>query len=50
VPASALTPEQGAWLAAILPSPRRYERGRTTAYVDGRVSTILFRAASAQIP
>jgi len=50
VPASALTPEQGAWLAAILPSPRRYERGRTTAYVEGRVSTILFRAASAQIP
>jgi len=50
VPASALTPEQGAWLAAILPSPRRYERGRTTAYVEGRASTILFRAASAQIP
>jgi monofunctional glycosyltransferase len=50
VPASALTPEQSAWLAAILPSPRRYERGRTTPYVEGRVSTILFRAASAQIP
>jgi monofunctional biosynthetic peptidoglycan transglycosylase len=50
VPASALTPEQSAWLAAILPSPRRYERGRTTAYVEGRASTILFRAASAQIP
>jgi monofunctional biosynthetic peptidoglycan transglycosylase len=50
VPASALTPEQSAWLAAILPSPRRYERGRTTPYVEGRVSTILSRAASAQIP
>ena len=50
VQASALTPEQGAWLAAILPSPRRYERGRTTAYIEGRVNTILFRAASAQIP
>jgi monofunctional biosynthetic peptidoglycan transglycosylase len=50
VPASALTPEHSAWLAAILPSPRRYERGRTTPYVEGRVSTILFRAASAQIP
>jgi len=50
VPASALTPEQGAWLAAILPSPRRYERGRTTPYVDGRAGTILLRAASVQIP
>ena len=50
VPAGALTPEQGAWLAAILPSPRRYERGRTTSYVEGRVGTILFRAASVQIP
>jgi monofunctional glycosyltransferase len=50
VPASALTPEQGAWLAAILPSPRRYERGRTTPYVEGRAGTILFRAASVQIP
>jgi monofunctional glycosyltransferase len=50
VPASALTPEQAAWLAAILPSPRRYERGRITPYVEGRISTILFRAASAQIP
>jgi monofunctional biosynthetic peptidoglycan transglycosylase len=50
VPALALTADQGAWLAAILPSPRRYERGRSTAYVEGRVSTILFRATSAQIP
>jgi monofunctional biosynthetic peptidoglycan transglycosylase len=50
VPAAALTPEQSAWLAAILPSPRRYDRGRTTPYVEGRMSTILFRAASAQIP
>jgi monofunctional glycosyltransferase len=50
VPASALTLEQAAWLAAILPSPRRYERGRITPYVEGRISTILFRAASAQIP
>ena len=50
VPASALTQEQAAWLAAILPSPRRYERGRVTPYVEGRISTILFRAASAQIP
>jgi monofunctional glycosyltransferase len=50
VPAGALTREQSAWLAAILPSPRRYERGRTTPYVEGRVNTILARAASTQIP
>jgi monofunctional biosynthetic peptidoglycan transglycosylase len=50
VPAAALTPEQSAWLAAILPSPRRYAHGRSTPYVEGRVSTILSRATSAQIP
>ena len=50
VPAAALTPEQSAWLAAILPSPRRYERGRTTPYVESRANTILVRASSAQIP
>jgi monofunctional biosynthetic peptidoglycan transglycosylase len=50
VPAAALTQEQAAWLASILPSPRRYERGRTTAYIDGRVGTILARMSAAQIP
>lgn len=50
VPAAALTPAQGAWLAAILPSPRRYERGRTTPYIDDRVGTILARMPAAQIP
>jgi monofunctional biosynthetic peptidoglycan transglycosylase len=50
VPAAALTPQQGAWLAAILPSPRRYERGRTTPYLQSRVATILARSGSAQIP
>ena len=50
VPAAALTREQGAWLAAILPSPRRYERGRTTFYLQGRVATILARTGGAQIP
>jgi monofunctional biosynthetic peptidoglycan transglycosylase len=52
IPASALGPEQAAWLAAILPSPRRYARGRTTPYIDGRVATILARMQKegAQIP
>jgi monofunctional biosynthetic peptidoglycan transglycosylase len=50
VAAAALSAEQAAWLASILPSPRRYERGRTTAYIDGRVGTILARMSAAQIP
>jgi monofunctional biosynthetic peptidoglycan transglycosylase len=50
VPASSLTPAQAAWLASILPSPRRYERGRVTPYLAGRVSTIYARMDSAQIP
>jgi len=31
VPAAALAPEQAAWLAAILPSPRTYKRGASAA-------------------
>jgi monofunctional biosynthetic peptidoglycan transglycosylase len=50
VPASALTPEQAAWLAGVLPSPRRYQRGRLTPYLAGRVSTILARMGAVQIP
>jgi monofunctional biosynthetic peptidoglycan transglycosylase len=52
VPASALGPAQAAWLAAILPSPRRYARGRTTPYIDGRAAHILSRMEKegAQIP
>jgi monofunctional biosynthetic peptidoglycan transglycosylase len=48
--AATLTEEQAAWMAAVLPSPRRYERGRTTPYLDGRVATILARMPAAQIP
>ena len=52
ISAAALGPDQAAWLAAILPSPRRYSRGRTTPYIDGRVATILARMEKegAQIP
>ncbi len=50
VPAAALAPEQAAWLAAILPSPRRYERGRETPYLAGRVVTIYSHMSGAQIP
>ena len=50
VPAAALSAEQAAWLAVILPSPRRYERGRLTPYLAGRVNTILSRMGAVQIP
>ena len=52
VSAGALGPEQSAWLAAILPSPRRYVRGRSTPYIEGRAATILARMEKegAQIP
>jgi len=50
VSAAALGPEQAAWLAAILPSPKRYERGRRTLYLEGRMVTISSRMTGAQIP
>ena len=50
VSAAALTASQAAFLAAILPSPRRYAPGRITPYVAGRIETILARMSAAQIP
>ena len=48
--AAALSAQQAAFLAAILPSPRRYAAGRVTPYVAGRIGTILARMPAAQIP
>ena len=50
VNAAALSASQAAFLAAILPSPRRYAPGRITPYVAGRMDTILARMPAAQIP
>jgi monofunctional biosynthetic peptidoglycan transglycosylase len=50
VSAAALSREQAAWLAAILPSPRRYDRGRMTRYLAHRIDVILARMPSARIP
>lgn len=52
VPAATLTAPQAAWLAAVLPSPRRYTRGpgQTTPYLAQRVDVILTRMRSARIP
>ena len=48
--AAALNASQAAFLAAILPSPRRYAPGRITPYVASRIETILARMPAAQIP
>ena len=50
VRATTLDAGQAAYLAAILPSPRRYGAGRTTPYIEGRALTILARMEGAQIP
>jgi monofunctional glycosyltransferase len=50
VSASRLDEAQAAWLAAILPSPRRYAHGATTAYLRERIATIRRYMGYAQIP
>jgi monofunctional biosynthetic peptidoglycan transglycosylase len=48
--AASLSAQQAAFLAVILPSPRRYAPGRITPYIAGRIATILARMPAAQIP
>jgi monofunctional biosynthetic peptidoglycan transglycosylase len=50
VSAAALDAQQAAWLAAVLPSPRRYQRGRTTPYLAGRIDKIQRGMPVARIP
>jgi len=50
VPAARLSAEQAARLAAMTPSPRLFERRPDSAYLAGRVETILARMPSAVVP
>ena len=50
VSAHQLSAEQAARLAAMIPSPRRFERNPGSDYLDSRVATILARMPSADIP
>lgn len=50
ISAAALNARQAAWLAAVLPSPRRYAQGGTTPYLERRVVVIQRRMRGAQIP
>lgn len=48
--AAGLSAEQAARLAAIVPSPRRYEPGSNTAYLQQRTQTIMARMNGAAVP
>ncbi len=50
IAASQLSAEQAARLAAMAPAPRRFERNPDSAYLAGRVATILARMPSAAVP
>lgn len=48
--AAALTPEQAAQLAAIIPNPRYYERRGVTPFLERRIAVIRARMAQVQVP
>lgn len=50
VTANQLNPRQAAWLAAILPAPKRYDRQRNSAWVERKTGIILRRMPQVQIP
>ena len=50
VGAAQLSAEQAARLAVMLPAPRRFEKNPNSSYVNGRVSLILERMNSADVP
>lgn len=50
ISASSATAEQAARLAAMVPSPRFYDRNRTTPWLSKKTAIILSRMPSAQIP
>ena len=50
VPASQLSADQAARLAAMLPRPSFYDRNRNSAYLDKYAATILARMLGAQVP
>ena len=50
IPAQALSAQQAAWLAAILPSPLSYARGQSTAYLNDRVAILQGRMQKVRIP
>jgi len=50
VSARQLNPRQAAWLAAILPSPKRYDRQRRSSWIERKTGIILRRMPQVQVP
>lgn len=50
VPANRLNPRQAAWLAAILPAPKRYDRERRSSWIERKTGIIMRRMPQVQIP
>jgi monofunctional biosynthetic peptidoglycan transglycosylase len=50
VPAAQLSPEQAARLAAMVPNPRHYRAGQSTAYLQRRAQTLLARMNAVRVP
>lgn len=50
ISAAQLSPQQSAWLAAILPAPQRYDRNRSTPWIAKKAEIIFSRMPGAQIP
>ena len=50
VSAAALSAEQAAWLAAILPAPQRYDRNRGAPWIAKKAEILFSRMPGAQIP
>lgn len=50
ISASALNPSQAAKLAVMLPDPRRFDKNRSSAYLERRTELILRRMGSADLP
>ena len=48
--AAQLGPEQAAWLAAIVPNPRFYDRSRSTTWIGRKTRIILSRMRTAEVP
>lgn len=50
VPAAALSPEQAARLAVLLPGPRKYGRNLYSPYIEARTQAVLARMRYSEVP